>query len=315
MPDETLNVGVLDRSTYIGGSDIAAIMGLSPFKTPLDVFLQKTGQVPPAPPDPERERRFRRGKLMEPVVLEMLRQDYGIEVVATNHRYVDPEYPFIAAEIDFEWREGDGSEIANGEIKTVHPFAAGKWGEAGSEDVPIEYAAQSMWGLMITGRPLCQYGVLFGSDNLALYHVLRDEETIVNMRALAVSFWTDHVLAGVPPAPRTAEDLRKLWPKPTREEIVATPEIADALAEHRALGAEIKLREERRDELAFQIGEFVKDFATVIVLPSGEKLATYKAQSRQSIDAKALQAALPDVFKQFSRTTEFRVLRHSTPKL
>src|SRR6185369_3172951 len=215
--------------------------------------LEKTGQAERKPPDPQQQKRFRRGKLMEPVVLQMMREDFGITVTHTNARYVDPEYPFLAAEIDFEWMTADG-EPANGEIKTVHPFAAGKWGEAESEDVPIEYAAQSMFGLMITGRSLCQYGVLFGSDNLAIYHVLRDDETIASMRDFAVAFWNDNVLARVPPAPRTADDLRKLWPKPTRDAIEATPDIEAVLAEHQSLGREISIRSDRRDELAFQIG-------------------------------------------------------------
>lgn len=309
---ELVDVGALDRATYVGGGDIAAVMGVNPWKTPLDVYLRLTG-TPEPPPDPEQQKRWRRGKLMEPVVLQMLRDDYGIEVVAANHRYRDPEHEFFAAEIDFEWRDAD-PRVRNGEIKTVHPFAAGKWGEAGTEDVPIEYAAQSMWGLMITGREVCQYGVLFGSDNLALYHVYRDDETIAHMRETALSFWHNHVLARVPPPPMTAADLKRLWPREQRETIIATPEIVDVLQQHQALGAEIKLLTEQRDELAFQIGAFVQDAATVIVMPDGTKLATYKAQSRESLDGKALKAAHRDIYDQFARSTEFRVLRHSTLK-
>lgn len=310
---ELVNVGELDRSSYLGGGDIAALMGVNPWRTPLDVYLQKTGQVVPGPPDPEREKRLRRGKLMEPVVLEMMRQDFGIEVVAANHRYRDPEFPFLAAEIDFEWHDGNHA-IRNGEIKTAHPFGANKWGEAGTEEVPIEHAAQSMFGLMITGREVCQYGTLFGSDNLVLYHVLRDDETIAGMRALAVEFWHEHVLARVPPAPRTADDLRKLWPKPTRKAIEATPEIEAMLAKHQALGAEISTRAERRDELAFQIGEFVKDFDTITTPNGAWPIATYKAQSRETVDGKRLKSAHPDIHREFTRTTEYRVLLHKTPK-
>lgn len=325
-PRELVDVGTLERGSYLGGGDIAAIMGVSPYRTQLDVFLQKTGQAPASShPDPELERRWRRGKLMEPVVVEMLRQDYGIEVVAQNHRYVDPEFPFLAAEIDFEWRIGDGP-VSNGEIKTVHPFAAGKWGEAGTEEVPIEYAAQSMFGLMITERELCQYGTLFGSDNLALYHVLRDEETIANMRALAVAFWQDHVLARVPPAPRTADDLRRLWPKPLRNAVEASGEIVAMLAEHKALGEEIRVRTERRDELSFQIGAFAIGQSTaagkegdaaalkIAITLAGKPLATYSTQSRELLDGKALKAAQPDVYERYAHTTQYRVLRHASRK-
>jgi predicted phage-related endonuclease len=83
----------------------------------------------------------------------------------------------------------------------VHPFKASEWGEEGSEDVPIHYAAQVMHGLGVTRRPAAIVAALFGLDNLLCFPVMRDDETIAAMRAKAVKFWTENVLAGVPPEP------------------------------------------------------------------------------------------------------------------
>jgi predicted phage-related endonuclease len=310
-PRELVDVGALDRGSYIGGGDIAALIGVSPWRTPLDVYLSKTGQAVPWKPDPAREKRLRRGQRMEPYIVDMLVEDYGITIDARGHRYVDPKYPFIATEIDFEWHDADDPRIRNGEIKTtaIMPGQHNPWGEEGTDEIPIYYAAQSMLGLGVTGRDVCQYGVLFGMDNLVLYALERDDETIAQLRETARAFWMDHVIPRIPPAPKTLGDLAKLWPVERRGKIEATPEIEAALAEHRALGTTVRVAEEGREDFEFKIKEFCGDHAEIITR-NGVTIATFKAQTRTSIDQKALKADKPDVFDQFARSTQFRVLRH-----
>lgn len=309
-PRKLVNVGQLERGTYIGGGDIAALLGVSPWRTPLDVYLSKIGQAPPERIDPERQKRLNRGKRMEPYIVQMLEEDYGITITARGHRYVDPDYPFMAAEIDFEWFDDDPRE-RNGEIKTVAIMLGqtNPWGEPGTDEIPIYYAAQSMWGLGITGRETCQYGTLFGMDNLQLYALHRDDETIEQMRETARAFWMDHVVPRIPPPPKTLGDLAKLWPRETRVSIEATPEIEAALAEHRALGTKIRVAGEGRDEIDFQIKEFCGDHAEIIT-KDGVVLATFKAQSRTTVDSKSLKLEMPAVHSKFANTSTFRVLRH-----
>ena len=99
-------VGALDRTTYLGGSDVAAILGVSPWTTPFMLFQKKVGahveELTPA-----KRRILERGARWEPIVLEMLVDEltdrgHDVEVVATGQRYQDPEFPFLAAEIDAE---------------------------------------------------------------------------------------------------------------------------------------------------------------------------------------------------------------------
>lgn len=312
-PAELRDVGTIDRATYIGGADISAIVGVNPYRTPLDVYLQKIREAPPEKPDPKREARLRRGKLWEPIVVDMLREDHGIEVVARNHRYVDDEFPWMAAEIDFEWRHPQTSvEILNGEIKSVHPLAAGKWGEAETEDVPMEHAAQSQWGLMLTGRELCQYGVVFGADDLTLYHVRRDDDVIEWLRDEAIRFWTEHVMPRIPPAPKTMGDCKLLWPRDTGRTLQATPELAAMFTTWQALCERRRVADEGIDAVEFEIAQRVQ-YHTAITF-NDEQLFTYKQQSSTHIAAAELKAALPDVYKQFARASEFRVLRKATKR-
>ena len=191
-----------DRNKYLGGSDVAAVMGLSPWATPLELWRQKTGREPRQEPTAAKQRIFNRGKKLEPYVVEMVvdklvEQGHEVELLCVNNRYRDREHPFMAAEIDFELLL-DGEHV-NGDVKTVHGFAKKKWGVEDSEDVPIEYAAQFMHGLGVTGRERCLVAALIGLDDVAIYWVNRDEETLQAMRAKAVMFWNDHVLADVPP--------------------------------------------------------------------------------------------------------------------
>jgi hypothetical protein len=96
----------------------------------------------------------------------------------------------------------------------VTGFARKKWGEVDTEDVPIEYAAQFMHGLMVTGRRMCLVAALRSFDDVDLYWTLRDDETIAGMREKLVDFWLDHVQ---PTCRRTRSSSRHQGALPARQ--------------------------------------------------------------------------------------------------
>jgi predicted phage-related endonuclease len=270
---------VIDRSGFIGGSDAAAILKVSPWSTPLDVFLEKTGQAEKID-DPKREKLFKRGKRLEPIVINMLIEDEGVKVTkrstsAEPNRYVDKEYPFLAAEIDFEWEvTADLAElldldaalvgtIQNGEAKTVHVFASAKFGEE-REDVPIEYAGQALHGLMVTGRQVCLFGVLFGADKLGLYLVKRDDATIKVMRATEVKFWNEHVLAGVPPEPVNLPDVTKLLERREKIVVEASADAVIWLGDLESAKTQKRIAEEMIEAAKFELGKFMLGEAAIV---------------------------------------------------
>lgn len=334
-------VGDIDRRTYIGGSDIAGIMGLSPWQTPLQVYERKTSGEPEIL-TPEKRRFFARRKRQEPVIAEMLLDEYGIEVTrlsldADPNRYRDTEHPFLAAEIDFEClmseaiREAfpdrpqlcaipDGT-IINGEIKTVHPFSAKHWGEQGTEDVPIHYAAQVMHGLGVTKRPATIVAALFGIDTLLAFPVIADMETITAVRGKAVAFWHNNVLAGVPPEPINMEDMMRLFARTNGRPVEADDATLEKLAALRRIRGDKAAMEQEAKELEYQIADYVRRMWSIdpdaptqlvddaVITQGGEKVATWKKQSRTTIDGKALLKAMPSVAQQYSNTSHFRVVR------
>lgn len=309
-----------DRSKFIGGSDAAAVMGLSPWATPVELWQQKTGR---APKKDSTEKRFTRGHKLEPFIRDMvvdklIEQGLQVEVLAINERYVDPEHTFLACEIDFELRltgtvtigqadvTFDGEHI-NADAKSVTGFARKRWGEEDTEDVPIEYAAQFMHGLMVTGRRYCLVAALRSFDDVDIYWTVRDDETIAGMRQRLVSFWTDHVLADIPPDPMVFDDIKALFPLDNGQAVEATDEIAAKVGELARVKAEISALEQKADDLQFHITEFISPHALLTV--GGKEIASWKAQQARRLDQKALSAQMPEIAAKFTTTSTSRVFR------
>ena len=300
------------RKRYIGGSDAAAIMGLSPWSTPVELWMEKTGRSVKALPDAARERVFARGKKLEPIIIDMVvdklrGQGHEVELVAKNQRYTDPEFPFMSCEIDMELRI-DG-ELVNGDAKSVHGFARRKWGAEDTEDIPIEYAAQFMHGLMVTpgNRQRCLVAALIGLDDVAIYWLHRDEETIAAMRAKEVEFWQDCVLGGVMPDPMVFNDIKVLFPSDNGQAIEATADIADKVKQLAEIKARIKTWEASEEELKFEVSEFISPNARLTF--NGKELASWKGQDDTRLDTALFKASHPALFTEFSRTKVIRVLR------
>lgn len=317
-----------DRSKFLGGSDVAAVMGLSPWATPVELWMQKTGRTPKEEPDAARRKMFARGHALEPFIRDMVidklkEMGLTVELIAINKRYADEAHPFLACEIDFELRLTGEIEIGgnlytldaehiNADAKSVSGFARKKWGTESTEDVPIEYAAQFMHGLGITGRGKCLVAALRSFDDVDIYWTLRDDETIEAMRAKSVTFWNDHVLADVAPDPLNFSDIKALFPLDNGQATDATPDITEKVQALRSVKARIKALEQDEEELTFAIGEFISPNA--ILKYEDKEIATWKAQSTARLDQKLLKEEMPDICSQYSKTTTSRVLRLKAPK-
>ena len=258
---------------------------------------------------------FDRGHKLEPftrdMVIDKLRdQGHSVELIACNQRYVDPEFNFLSCEVDFELLL-DGEHI-NCDAKSVTGFARKKWGAEDTEDVPIEYAAQFMFGLMLTGRRRCLVAALRSFDDVDIFWTLRDDETIAAMRPKLASFWLDHVLADIAPAPFTFNDVKALFPLDNGLAIEADADIAEKVEQLRTVKERIKQYEEAEEALKLEIGEFISPFTRLTF--NRVDIATWKGQNDTRLDQEALRTAEPDIFSKFTRTKVVRVLRLPKPK-
>lgn len=343
IPDDAArilkDVGAIDRKAYIGGSDIAALLGLDPYgKTPLTVYLAKIGEREGII-DPDKKKFLERRKRWEGPIVQMLREEFDGEIVSVNGRYVDEAHDFLAAEIDFEWRDADGS-IQNGEIKTVSPFAFNEragWGSAGTDEIPIHYHAQVMHGLGVTGRRTCIVCAMAGLDTMVFYRVDRDEEAIAGMRDVAVRFWRENVEARVPPAPLTMGDVMTLYRRFSGKPVELDDDHAQALQDLRAVREEIAALEGDEAELELKVAKFIAEAWSVelvlersktrvtatlppevddnaTLMHNGAILATWAAGRGAHLDQKKLKTDQPDLVREYTVPHYFRSFRFRKPK-
>lgn len=307
--------GEPDRRRYIGGSNVAALMGVAPEfdgqrDTPLTVFLAKVGQGESAMP-PEKRLFLNRRKRWEGPITEMLREEFDAEIVSVNRRLVDPEYSFMASELDFEWLDPETGLIENGEIKTVSPFAFKEkfgWGEPGTSDVPIHYYMQCMHGLGVTGRRKTMLAAMVGLDGMFFYPIARSEDLIADMRRVCYRFWMDFVLKGITPDPMSMGDLKTLFKSSTPGlSVAANSDIGSKALHLRGMRAQIDAIELEAIALEFDIKNAMKSAEKLTV--DGRDVFSWKEQKWSMLDQTNLKIAEKEIWRKYLLSGTRRVFK------
>lgn len=194
-----------DRMTGVGGSDTPALLGLSTYKTALDVFMEKRGLTPPA----EETQAMRWGKLLEPVVRQEYAERTGRTVTLPLAMLRHEKYPFVIGHPDGlvvgEQRGYEGKIARSGE----------GWGEQGTDQVPEAYLLQAQHYMVLTAFPVWDLAVLVGNMDFRIYEIPADAELQGMIIEAAADFWK-HVDADEAPepdweSPLTLPALRKLY--------------------------------------------------------------------------------------------------------
>jgi len=266
----------LDRTTYIGSSDAAAILGVSPWKSAFAVYQEKIGEFHEEV-TPEKQKIFNRGKKFEPLILEMLLEElidrgHDVEEITRNERLRDPELPFLASESDMVLRI-DG-EVISAEAKSVNGFAAKLWGEPETDDFPIYYQCQTMHDLMVKGRNKCVVAALIGTDDLRIHWIERDEEIIQAIRGKEIEFW-ERIQRREAPEPTDPEDIKRLYQIDCGTALEADEELLDLVARASSKKSDLKIAETGYEILCTMIKARMGEAA--VLLHNGQKIATWKS--------------------------------------
>ena len=304
------------RRLGIGGSDVAAILGLSKYRSPYQLWLDKTGRTEVE--DSQSEASYW-GNTLEDIVAKEYAKRNGVKIQRVNATLVHPEYDWMRANIDRAIINPDISgnvRIKDGklttdhilECKTANQYLAKLWGDEQSEQVPDYYLTQVQWYMGITGASMCGLGVLIGGQKFRSYQVAFDPELFEMLTEECSKFWLEHVQNDVPPAPTTFDDVLHRWSTHNPDQAVqADNELANLVAEYKDLNKTIKEADAELDDLKLQICTRMEDAEMIIA--EDKRLATFKYQERNTLDSKALKAAHPDIYEQFVKTSSTRVLR------
>jgi len=227
-----------ERRTGIGGSDIAAIMGVSPFLSALDVFRLKKDLVEV----PESEAMYW-GSALEGAILDRYQADHPEVAVERNFELVRGRQPA-------DWTIGTPDAFARSlgetygvEIKTTNAFAAQHW----DDGVPLHYQYQCQWYMFVCELERWDLAVLIGGSDYREFALARDNALIQDTLLPAAShFWQNYVLLDVPPPPSPSDKLADLYPDDNGAMLAANFETEgivlayrDTVAKARAVGADV----------------------------------------------------------------------------
>ncbi len=202
------------RKQGIGSSDAGAAVGLNPYKSQLELWLEKTGRdatLPKIDPHDEESPAYW-GNVLEPIVAWHYSKRTGKKVRRINAvlQHPNPELPWMLANIDREVIGADDVQIL--ECKTAGINGARLW----KEGVPEYVQLQVMHQLAVTGKQAADVAVLLGGQHLEIHRVERDEQMIVRLIELERKFWTYVETDTPPPADGSASAeaaLRCLYPE------------------------------------------------------------------------------------------------------
>ncbi len=288
------------RRTYLGGSDVAAMLGISPWKSPLALFMEKTGEIAPA--DLSDNEAVQWGIILEEPIAQAYQRKTGNTVRRWSKRLTHPVHDFIAAHLD---RRIVGKPIIL-ECKATSEYQAGAWGDEWTDQVPAHYRAQCLHYLLVTGAEEIHLAVLIGGNKHRTYCIRAADvaDDIANLLQAELAFWA-RVQAKVPPNPESTADLLLLYPSPTKAGQLADDMDIQTAADLSACKQQMDQLAKLKALLETRLQASMADHES-LDLPDGRSIATWKATSSRRIDTKALRAAHPDIASAFEVTSTSR---------
>jgi putative phage-type endonuclease len=290
------------RKKGIGGSDASIVCGVNQYKSPVELFMEKTGQSPPE----EAGEAAYWGTQLESLVKSEFTKRTGIKVVEVPKLLRSKEYPFMLANLDGVCKHPEyGSCVF--EAKTASAYKAGEWEDA----IPQEYMLQLQHYLSVTGYAGAYIAVLIGGNTFKWSYIERDEELISKLIQLESDFW-EHVKLDIPPpldgSEASAKYLKKRYPNSVQHSKVKLPEAAKVLIreyeEACEKGDAFSEQKQRAENLLKEmLGE---NEIGIVQSGSNVTLVTWKNVSQERLDGKALKADQPTLYSQYANKTSYR---------
>ena len=193
------------RKQGIGGSDVAAILGISPFRTARDLYYDKLGIA--VENDESNWVGMEMGNLLEPLVARIFEKKTGLKVYQRKAMFQHPEHPWMLASVD---RLVVGEE-AGLECKTASLMMRREWDDNyGRYGIPDGYYCQVQWYMAVTGMPLWYIACLIGGQHFVMKTIPRDDDFISRMVLATNGFWMSVTEDRLPPVDCTADCARNL---------------------------------------------------------------------------------------------------------
>ncbi|MDU3930326.1 MAG: YqaJ viral recombinase family protein [Veillonella sp.] len=282
------------RKLGLGGSDMAAVLGLSPWRSPIDVWLDKTSD---AVEEKESEPMYW-GNVLEEVVAQEFAKRSGYKVRNNNFTLQSEEYPYLLANID---REIVGLD-AGLECKTANAFKANEWD---GDNVPDAYYIQCQHYMAVTGKSSWWIACLVGGNTFYYKEIKRNEEVIAAIIDTGAAFW-ELVKNKTMPAPDDTKQcenaLKKLYQKSNGQSVELPANYGNMIIDYLEIKNQLSELEAKKRGIENVMKDFLKDNEKATY---GEHFVSWKStKPRETFDTKAFKDDYPELHKKYIKVGE-----------
>ncbi len=288
------------RQAGIGGSDASCIAGLNPWKSSIQLYMDKKEENPKE----RKSLRMKLGNRLEGLVAELFTEETGLKVRNVNGILKNNNYPFALANID----RAIVGEKAFLECKTTNSYALKEW----QEGVPAHYEIQCLHYMAITGATHCYIAALIGNSDFIWHKIERDQETIDYLMQIEKDFWEENILKDIVPIPdgsdAYSEYLKQKYKQSNGQEIELhlLENGIDKLNRYDEIVSDIKVLESEKKLIEQEIQLHMEEFEVAKV---GDRKITWKTSIRNTIDSKRLKAEMPEIAEQYMKISSSRTFR------
>lgn len=286
------------RKSGIGGSDASVVCGINKYKSPIELWMEKTNRLPYQ----EAGEAAYWGTQLEPMVRTEFTKRTGIEVRTVKQLLQSEENPFMLANLDGICEHPDlGTCIF--EAKTASAYKAGEW----EDSIPAEYMLQIQHYMAVTGCKGTYIAVLIGGNTFRWKFIERDDEMIAMLIRLEADFW-EHIRNDTPPpidgSEASVQFLADRFPDSVpKSQIVLPDNAADIISEYDEACEQLAEMTERKQKAENLLKEMLGNNE---IGTSGSRVISWKSVSQERLDTKAFKAEHPELFKEYVNRISFR---------
>lgn len=288
------------RRAGIGGSDVSVLLGINKYKSPVELFLDKTEQLENK--DINSEAAYW-GNTLEEIVAQEFSKRTELKVRKKNAILQHPEYPWMLANVD---RLIVGQKVGL-ECKTASEYLKDSWKD---DEIPDSYLLQCQHYMAVTGYESWWIAVLIGGNKFVFKQINRDQELIDILIEKESFFWNENVLRNIPPAfdgsSASSGLLKKMYPNSNDSEIELDNESNNLVRMYRE-GEELEkqgkyIKDEATNKLKGILGEFERGL-------TNSNLITWKSSIRNTVDTKLLKTNYPEVYEDCMKQSTTRTFK------
>ena len=286
------------RRKGIGGSDASVVCGINKYRSPIELWMDKTGQLQC---DEAGEAAYWGTQLESLVRIEFTKRT-GVEVSIINSLLQSEDHPYMLANLDGICQVPNYGTCVF-EAKTASAYKSGEW----EDKIPDEYMLQIQHYMAVTGYMGTYIAVLIGGNTFKWKFIERDEELINMLIQLEGKFWK-YVQDMIPPAmdgsEAAAEFLKSQFPDSTPLSKVVLPDTAEPILQNydaacNQLDAVTEQKREAENLLKEMLGS--NEIGT-----AGDRIITWKTVTQERLDSKALKSEHPTLYKSYSAKSSYR---------